>query len=65
MGFEADEAAKALRDTSGSLTKAIVTLTAPKVPDPSTDPPRSRIVDWLRSIIDQLTPHISEISVSN
>ncbi|VDM31742.1 unnamed protein product [Hydatigera taeniaeformis] len=62
MGFSTEEAAQALRTTSGRLDEAIAVLVTPQPPNVPTDPPHSRVVLWLRSLVDQLTPHVSSIS---
>lgn len=64
MGFSAEAAAQALRTTGGRLEKAIFALLAPQPPNAPADPPQSRVVLWLRSLVDQLTPRVSNISVS-
>lgn len=67
MGFSAEDALQTLKSTNGQLDEAIVLLTSPQSPKidevSAIDPPRSQTVRFLRNLIDQLTPHISEISV--
>ncbi|KAL5964251.1 Vacuolar protein sorting-associated protein 13D [Taenia solium] len=62
MGFSAEAAAQALRTTGGRLDKAIFVLVAPQPPNVPADPPQSRVVLWLRSLVDHLTPRVSNIS---
>ncbi|VUZ38865.1 unnamed protein product, partial [Hymenolepis diminuta] len=66
MGFSAEDALETLQSTNGQIDEAIVLLTSPQSPKidevSAIDPPRSRTVRFLRNLIDQLTPHISEIS---
>ncbi|VDN96296.1 unnamed protein product [Rodentolepis nana] len=67
MGFSAEDGLKALQSTDGQIDAAIVLLASPskppKINEISTfNSPRSLLVRFLRDLVDQLTPHISEIS---
>ncbi|KAL5103024.1 Vacuolar protein sorting-associated protein 13D [Taenia crassiceps] len=62
MGFSAEAAAQALHATDGRLDRATFVLVAPQPPNAPVDPPQSRVVLWLRSFVDQLTPHVSNIN---
>lgn len=70
MGFSAEDSLTALHSTDGQLDAALVLLTSPVQPSKASEtfspinPPSSRTVGFLRNLIDQITPSISEISVS-